>query len=279
MKRLTIAVTAAVATISFAQISCAAGVPYSWTGFYAGMNAGYGWSASNDVSSAATPVFAGPTWNTELTTAVALATGADPVRQDGFIGGDQIGYNFQFNSVVVGVEADIQGANIKGTSPARQGTGVPTAFPNELITSTSTSVKEVNWLGTVRGRLGFLATPSILLYGTGGLAYGGVSASTSMTQFDANNGVPGNAPYSVVDSVSRTLSGWTLGAGVEWMLAQHWTVRAEYLYYDLGKVTYGGTLAYVAASNFNQGYTVGLTHTTQFDGQFVRFAVNYKFSP
>jgi outer membrane immunogenic protein len=111
------------------------------------------------------------------------AGGSDRNTQSGFIGGGQIGYNYQYgSSIVIGVEADIQGAGIRGTttgSGASQSVlqtplvGAPNAG---TITSGVSAVAVqggVDWLGTVRGRLGYLVTPTLLLYGSGGLAYTG----------------------------------------------------------------------------------------------------------
>ena len=95
---------------------------------------------------------------------------------------------------------------------------------------------KLDWFGTVRGRLGFLATPTFLLYGTGGLAYGRV-ASATVNSFTAT-------PDIYTGSTSTTRAGWTAGAGGEWMFAPNWSAKAEYLYVDLGTVGYN-----VACSN------------------------------
>ena len=148
---------------------------FSWTGLYLGVNAGGTWSNSNTVDTTAVPVFAAPTFETELALSSALATTSVPVSNSGFIGGGQIGYNYQFNnSFVAGVEADLQG--IAGSTQTGKvfGSGVPVNFPAETITSAVGANKRVDYIGTVRGRLGFLVTPTLLAYGTGGLAYGGV---------------------------------------------------------------------------------------------------------
>ena len=104
---------------------------------------------------------------------------------------------------------------------------------------------EVDWLGTVRGRMGFLATPAMLIYGTGGLAYGSVSSDFVMTQSHAVSNTFG----SLAASLSDTRAGWTVGAGFEWLFAPNWTARVEYLYYDLGDVTYNAGVLNGAFSN------------------------------
>ncbi len=249
----------------------------TWTGFYIGLNAGYTWSG-NGVATTPLAGFFGPTWNTELATSAALATGVDSAKSSGFIGGLQAGYNHQFGALVAGIETDIQGVIGSGSSGSRIGAGVPAVFPAELITSSSTSSRKLDYFGTLRARLGFVATPAFLLYATGGLAYGGAKASTSIVQFDANNGVPGNAPYGSFGSYSGTKLGWTVGAGGEWKFAQNWSAKLEYLYYDLGSATYSSLLAFTAPPGFNPpGYGSVLSHTTKFNGHIVRAGLNYHF--
>ena len=92
----------------------------------------------------------------------------------------------------------------------------------------------IDYLGTVRGRLGFLVTPTLLVYGTAGLAYASANLSATYTTYDlANFYGPGLAnPQN-----SDTRVGWTAGGGVEWMFLPNWSAKLEYLYYDLGSVT------------------------------------------
>jgi outer membrane immunogenic protein len=115
-------------------------------------------------------------------------------------------------------------------------------FP-PYTTSTDLSVtKDIDWLGTLRGRLGFLVTPTFLVYGTGGLAYGKVQSTTQISQAynQAVNGVAGS--WGSSSSYSETRVGWTVGGGGEWKLAPKISLKGEYLYYDLGSVSYRGTL-------------------------------------
>jgi outer membrane immunogenic protein len=160
----------------------------NWTGFYAGVNGGYGWGSSNLFQS-----------STGLTT--------DDFRVDGAVFGGQIGYNFQIQNVVAGIETDIAWSGIKGssTSPA---------------CATACETKNT-WLGTTRARLGMPlgAGGAWLPYVTGGVAYGEVKVS--------DTGI----------SRSSTQVGWTVGGGAEYMFAPAWSARLEYLYVDLGKFT------------------------------------------
>jgi opacity protein-like surface antigen len=166
---------------------------YTWTGLYVGINAGYTWSNSDSVATSAinTQFCGGFCSGGGLASAVASAasaTGATatlPAKFEGFIGGGQIGYNYQFyNSWLVGLEADIQGVagNNNGATlvSVTTLTGIP--LPDHSIGTTLSVSRRLDYLGTVRERLGFLLTPTLLVYGTGGLAYGGVNSSTSINQ-------------------------------------------------------------------------------------------------
>jgi outer membrane immunogenic protein len=129
----------------------------------------------------------------------------------------------------------------------------------------------------VRGRLGFLYTPTLLFYGTSGLAYGGVKAETGISQ-----SIRGASPvvppaWSGTGAFSDTRFGWTAGAGFEWMFIPNWTTKVEYLHYDLGSATYAltplVTKAVVAAP-----FTVNaLQSTASFSGDIIRAGLNYKF--
>jgi outer membrane immunogenic protein len=262
-----------------------------WTGFYAGLNAGGTWAESQSVNTVSGPMSdfllgGGPSW---AGMASVGASGFVPVGGGGgFIGGGQIGYNYQFdNSFVVGLEADIQGvasSNSNGSAASAVG---PFAFfgAGEVHTTFINSSKNLDYIGTVRGRIGYLFTPALLVYGTGGLAYGGVTASTSISQ--SNNdcvGFPGACVQGASftnGSLSNTQVGWTAGGGVEWMFAPNWSAKVEYLYYDLGNVTFGnGALAYTSGTFPGAGgpAVIASRSSTHFNGNIVRAGVNYHFN-
>lgn len=157
---------------------------FDWSGFYLGVNAGWAWSRSEfDFGGAGNTGFNG----------------------DGWLAGGTLGYNYQAGQAVLGLEADLAWADIKGSAACAAGTCETTN----------------KWLGTVRGRLGY-AADRFMPYITGGLAYGKVEAS-----------VPGTG------SASETRYGWTVGAGAEYALTRNWSAKAEYLYVDLGKFSCG----------------------------------------
>jgi outer membrane immunogenic protein len=190
---------------------------YNWTGFYIGGNVGAGWGNQSVNFSGSAPTLA------------AIAAGQIPAslagNPSGVIGGAQAGYNFQSGKFVYGIEADIQGANI------HSGATLSTAVGGALLPVTTTADQNLSYFGTVRGRAGLTVTPALLLYGTGGFAYGGARvASSTMT----TPGCPGFCGSAVNSTV---LTGWTAGAGAEYGFSKNWTAKIEYLYYDLGSIS------------------------------------------
>src|SRR5271169_1009882 len=257
MKKIALA-AAAVATFAGAASAAdlpvkapplAAAPPCVWCGFYVGVNAGYG-SESPDANSIATvtsvPSIIAPA--APVAAAAALTTPIPEGSRNGFIGGGQVGYNFQAWNFVAGVEADIQG--LAGRGSGAGGTSVPVVgVPGTVAAATLTATSSVNWLGTVRGRIGLPVAPNFLLYGTGGLAYGGVNSSTGISEAfvgPAATGATGTFP--ALGSFSQTRTGWTAGAGGEWMFNGNWSAKFEYLHYDLGGATYGATVSNFAVA-------------------------------
>lgn len=256
--------------------------PPLWTGFYVGLNAG-GTFGNNSAPNATTWNIYQPAGGGELASA-ALLSGSDYNNGNAaFIGGGQIGYNWQFPygamGFVYGVEADIQGIAGSGANGSRWTAANADEFstPYTLL-SNQQGRSNLQYLGTVRGRIGYLVTPTLLLYGTGGLAYGGVSTNVSNYQpwTDASGGgqnylIAGNGSF------SNTQVGWTGGGGVEWMFLPNWSAKAEYLYYDLGRISgtvinnyYGANAA--AGDN---GIQSASTYQGRVAGNIIRAGVNY----
>jgi outer membrane immunogenic protein len=301
MNRIQIAASALAATVSFASMACAADMAVkappmapvpatSWIGYYVGVNAGGTWGGSDIINVASVPTFAiSPFINTfPIPTSMAAANAASGnlSGRAGFIGGAQIGYNQQFSDrFVAGIETDFQGtAKAKATRTNSTDAGI--GLPGNNVTATIAANKIPDYLGTVRGRLGFLPQPALLLYTTGGLAYGGGS-STSIS--GTNNGVNlglccGNPPFNSSGSLSGIRAGWTIGAGAEWMFAAKWSAKIEYLYYDLGRVSYSaGTSSPLAGPNSGGipvgavVYSIASQTSTRLDGNILRIGLNYRF--
>jgi outer membrane immunogenic protein len=222
-----------------------------WTGFYIGANVGWAGAADTIVN---TGSYAGSGGFSTLLTVGAIP-GALTMDNTGLIGGGQIGYNWQvWPSWVLGIEADFQGVDAKGSN-ALTFLGSP-AFAS-ITTAYS---RQLDSLGTLRGRFGYLWFPSLLFYGTGGLAYG-----------DNKIGAAAACPTcQVAGSTSNTSVGWSLGGGAEWRFAPAWSVKAEYLYVDFG--LHSNTISYTYLGN-----ATTLTSTIRERDNIVRFGVNYMF--
>ena len=214
--------------------------PPGWTGFYSGMNVG-GAFGSPPVTTQAINVFSIFTFPATALASAQSQTGSAPLHTGGVIGGGQIGYNFQFyNNWIVGIETDINGLGQRGHGSFANTTP---DFEGDSANAVVSSEKAVDWLGTVRGRVGWLVTPTFLIYGDGGLAYGGVRGSTDVNAFFTPGG-PHSDANSWTDasgSLSTTQVGWTAGGGVEWMFMPNWSLKVEYLYYDLGHATWANS--------------------------------------
>src|SRR5580692_226757 len=239
-----------------------------WCGFYVGGNVGYAGSEPTSVNSSAavTSVSSEFVPLAAMAAAAGLTTGIPVGSQKGIIGGGQFGYNFQSGRFVAGFEADIQGLSGRAT-----GTAV-TAFSAGSTTLTATN--SVNWLGTVRARIGLAATPNLLIYGTGGLAYGGVNSSTGINQSFSPLGIL-NGTSLASGNFSETRVGWTVGAGGEWMFTSNWSAKLEYLHYDLGSANYG-TPVNISSPLLGATSTLGQSSSTNFRGDIVRVGLNYK---
>jgi opacity protein-like surface antigen len=274
------------------KIGPSAAPPPAWTGLYAGLSAGYAWGASDSVSTTAygvsnsldaalTPLLGRPV---ALTAPAALsATGSAGMAAHGFLGGAQAGYNYQLgSSFVVGLEADIQGGGIRGRGSFLGAAAGDNGVRSDAVLSGVDHEKSVDWLGTVRGRVGYLATQTLLAFATGGLAYGGVSASSHVSQMWSGDSIaPGLQTTGAAGSLSDTRVGWTVGGGLEWMFMPDWSVKAEYLYFDLGAAAWNsslaGTLFNTNAATLAVNLILPQSHT-RFNGHIVRAGVNYHFN-
>jgi outer membrane immunogenic protein len=255
---------------------------YAWNGWYAGLNAGIAFTGL-DAGTASVITFAAPGAGKLATAINSLANFDAPIDSIGFMGGGQVGYNWQFpwlaTALVAGIEADIQGLSSKFTSNVASNRGPAVMLPNTLNQTASVSTG-VDYLGTLRARLGmlvgFLGT-TVLYYATGGLAYGGVSASTAVTQTLGGPSIVAPPTWAGSGSFSGTRIGWAAGLGAEWMFFPNWSTSLEYLHYDLGSATYSVS-PLVTSTAAVKPYTVNtLQSTPPFNGEIVRAGVNYHF--
>ena len=272
MKRTFIA-SAALVSLFVATSAYAADLPmkapipvavYDWTGLYIGTNLGYSWGrGSTDGTSSGTRTTSRGAVVTGTTQVAGVLSGRADVN--GFIAGGQLGYNWQRGAWVFGLEGDIQWSNERQSGDVVCSLGV-------AVCPTFTREYNLDWFGTARGRIGFLPAERILLYATGGLAYGGFSGSSLM-------GVVGTNALAL-GSWSSTKAGWTVGAGVEAALGSNWSVKFEYLYMDLGN-TGGSSATNIITASTVRGITTTTTlayvFNTKFTDNIVRVGLNYKF--
>ena len=205
---------------------------FTWTGLYAGVNAGYAFRTGSNG-------YVDPTYGT--------VTGGN--RSGGFAGGGQIGYNYQFtpgSGFVLGFETDIQGASFAKADAAYLG-----ATPYYSVRPS------LDYFGTVRGRLGY-AFDRVLVYGTGGFAYGGGARSSNAAAY----------PYTLP---ANDRTGYAAGGGIEYAFTEKLSAKVEALYLHLGSGFAGATYykasvpAYYGAGKQDSGFAL------------VRAGVNYRF--
>jgi len=177
---------------------------FDWTSFYIGLSAGYGAGKSN--------------WDQP-------PAGVSP---GGFVGGAQVGFNYQTRSFVLGLEGDYGYSAMRGDA----------ACAGSVCNSKN------NWLATARGRIGY-AFDRFMPYLTGGVAFGDVKAE-----------------YAPFGSASSTRTGYVLGGGLEYAFREAWSMRAEYLYVDLGRFDAGAAT---------------LPSSIGFNTNILRAGINYRF--
>jgi outer membrane immunogenic protein len=245
----------------------------NWTGCHVGVNAGGGWS--NESFATSTP----PTGATGAPNTLATGpfdgsqnngwgTSARTSNNGGFAGGGQVGCDYQTGIFVFGGEADIQGFTAKANSTTSFATlGAPTIAVSNAFSS------QTPWFGTVRGRIGTTAfNPAVLVYATGGFAYGGENITDNMRVTNAAGTVVEQFPF----STSSTKTGWTVGGGLEWMFAHSWSIRAEYLYVQLD--ANGGQVLNTAVLGPSALATDAMRLDTGRDKlNIVRVGLDYKF--
>ena len=257
MKKLLLSATALVAFTAaasaadlpsrYAAPAPVAAVPlFTWTGFYAGVNAGYGWGDSDLTVTPDTPGF--------FSGALDLAGFGRSSNEGSFTAGGQVGYNYQIGAAVIGAEADLNYINLNDHYVATRSVGG--------VTETLQAGHKVQWFGTMRARLGFTPTERMMVYATGGVAFGSVKSHSSYVL----TGVPSDA---FVGSNSDTRWGWAIGAGAEYAFTNNLTTKVEYMYVDLDSKHYTARSATSALPSYR------VKDETSF--QVVRAGLNYKY--
>jgi len=188
-----------------------------WSGFYLGLFAGYGWGRAE----ATAPYDSGTGFFYNF-----LGSGY-AFDANGFFGGGTVGYNIQSGAIVYGLEGEVGYLGLKGSA----------IEPNDLPASADTTTRfKSDVYGAIYGRLG-VAAGAALFYGKGGVAFLNAKAST----VDPCAGTPGCGTTTLNMAGDKLMVGWSAGGGFEWMFAPGWSAKAEYAYFDFGKVDVAGT--------------------------------------
>lgn len=215
----------------------------NWSGFYAGLFAGYGWgrakaTAPFDSNTGFFYNFLGNSYRFDA---------------DGFFGGGTVGYNMQSGAFVYGVEGEAGYLGLKGSA----------LEPNDPTTTDTVTRVKSDWYGALYARLGF-AVGSALFYGKGGVAVLNAEAST----IDPCAGTPGCGTTTLTMTGDKVMVGWSAGGGIEWMFGGGWSAKAEYAYFDFGKIDAAGPSS-VPGEFYRQSVEV-TAHSA-------KFGVNYRF--
>ena len=258
--------TAAGAALALAAGPAMANPPpppiFTWTGFYLGVNGGFGGGvATTTLNTLAPPLAYGDTY---------AESNSLSHRMSGFLVGGQFGYNYQLpNRVVLGVETDFQWSGIRGTDNDANITQYCFGCGADISPSQSNITQ--NWFGSTRLRLGYAVSDRLLPYITGGLAYSDFAANHWGVGYSVGPGWQG--VYSLTGGgATSTQLGWTLGAGLEYALNNSLSVKTEYLYSQYS----GVTAPYLNAGDYTPPVNVGTFSTGTIGIHSLRAGLNYR---
>ncbi len=231
---------------------------FNWSGFYAGVNVGGGWYDGGDIATSSNVSSLVPPGN-------IVRVPVSNSNQAGVTAGGLLGYNYQLDRVVLGAEADFNYVDVKSS----RGGSTTAAFPGGVTGSFNiANTSKIDWFGTVRGRIGFVPTERLLIYATGGLAYG--EAKTHIANSSAFS--TGLSRLWLGDN-SDVRVGWTAGGGLEYAFTNNWTLRGEYLYVDLGSS--GTTATFQGTDPLQSQIRYNASRENRFS--VARAALSYKF--
>ncbi len=235
---------------------------FSWTGFYVGANVGGGWTPESG-SSEFGPLFPGfivlapnAVIPTVFPGQLASLTGSG--SSSGVIGGGQIGYNWQVNQFVLGVEADLVGTDLKGSSGSATRSFGPPLILATVTQTVTVDFGHIDWMASFRGRAGF-AVDRALFYVTGGAAVAEIGGSRTTVVNSPTIAIPAGT-FVANNGGSTTRWGWTVGGGIEWAFSQNWSLAGEYRYTDFGNRATSFTVPDGFGTTFATG--TGSSHLT-----------------
>jgi outer membrane immunogenic protein len=246
----------------------------NWNGFYVGVN--LGGSIGHDASQDAISLFPAGNFGGAVAPGVAnpISNTTSSSSPAGFLGGGQLGFNWQMGHLVLGAEGDWDWAgqrdNLQINNYIASGSFVA---PGTIGYSDEERIK---WLATARARVGW-ASGYTLAYVTGGAAFGGVDSNYT---FQGGGNIVFASPFAG-PSFGTTRTGWALGSGVEtslaWMGANHWSAKLEYLYVDLGTVSNSFAVPLAQTTLPPGGATYTAASNTHIRDNIVRLGLNYRF--
>lgn len=223
----------------------------NWTGFYVGGNAGYWGSQTNNITSTGSASFINQTDGfgaSNIANALAqMVAKSFSLNSYGLIGGGQVGYNYEFSrGILLGLNIDFDGLTNSNNNITLQKTVNLVDFDESYVGSLAVKQK-INYLSTVRARLGYLCFPTFLVYASGGFTYGNVTLDSAWTAQESL----GSGVYPTIttqNNLTNTLTGWVAGAGIEWLFKPNWSSTLEYTYYSLNNLNVSVTLKQTNAS-------------------------------
>jgi outer membrane immunogenic protein len=242
-------------------VAAAQSKSFTWSGFYAGANAGKTWARSTIGTSAecldidgdgnfTCPIRTAAEDPVAPNAAQFNSAASGKLSDSSFNGGLQAGYNLQTGGIIFGLEIDGGSFNLGAArSASALGTTIATSF-------------DTDWLFTARTRFGVPVAASLMLYGTGGVALTNLGVTNSVTSVGTAN-------------THGLVTGWVAGGGVEWALNRNWILRGEYLFLDFGKVSVN-TPAALSGTQFTDDYNT-VRSTADLTAQMLRLGLNYKF--
>lgn len=243
-----------------------------WSGPYIGLIAGAAIGRTNNVVACSASGFLCDPTHFPQNGATLSATASGSKSDVAFTGGILAGYNWRLGRFVYGVESDVSslhlslttGGRASSLNPGLNNGGVP---PVPVVATVGTTA-DMNWLATFRGRIGYLASPDLLVYGTGGLALTRQAVSYSYTDnWIFNGGAVGNS------TATLNSAGYAVGGGADWILSGNWTIRAEYLHVSFGAQTTSGFITVVQVPAAKNPYT----SSANLSADLFRSALTYKF--